>query len=108
MTKYRGGHSDVVGGAVIARGAEFAKRARFHHNAVDAVRSPFDGFLVQRETLAERMERHAHDAVRTTEFLRAHARVAAGRSRNSSAGSRCSRTRRASAASSRSRVIRSR
>ncbi len=78
VTKYLGGHSDVVGGAVITREDALAERVRFHQNAVGAVPSPFDCFLVQRglKTLAVRMERHAANAIRVAEFLRTHTRVA--------------------------------
>ena len=47
-TKYLGGHSDVVGGAVIARDREWHERLRFVQNAVGAVPGPFDCFLVHR------------------------------------------------------------
>src|SRR5919106_6277359 len=58
-TKYLGGHSDVIGGAVATRSDELAERLRFHQNAAGAVPSPFDCYLVMRglRTLAVRMER---------------------------------------------------
>jgi cystathionine gamma-synthase len=71
-TKYLGGHSDVVGGAVIARHAEWYERLRFVQNAVGAVPGPFDCFLVHRglRTLHLRMEAHARSAAAVAEFLR--------------------------------------
>ncbi|MGI8613691.1 MAG: cystathionine gamma-synthase [Nocardioidaceae bacterium] len=75
-TKYCGGHSDVVGGAlVIAGGAELARDVvaplRFHSNATGGVAGPFDSWLVLRglKTLAVRMERHSDNAERVVEFL---------------------------------------
>ena len=71
-TKYLGGHSDVVGGAVIARDADWYERLRFVQNAVGAVPGPFDCFLVHRglRTLHLRMEAHARSAAAVAEFLR--------------------------------------
>src|SRR5437879_13709390 len=48
VTKYLGGHSDVVGGAVMLDDDELARQLRFHQNAVGAVPSPFDCWLVRR------------------------------------------------------------
>ena len=63
-TKYLGGHSDVVGGAVIARDTDWHERLRFVQSAVGAVPGPFDCFLVHRglRTLHLRMEAHARGA----------------------------------------------
>ena len=71
-TKYLGGHSDVVGGAVIARNGDWHERLRFVQNAVGAVPGPFDCFLVHRglRTLHVRMEAHARSAAAVSEFLR--------------------------------------
>jgi cystathionine gamma-synthase len=71
-TKYLGGHSDVVGGAVITRSGEWYERLRFVQNAVGAVPGPFDCFLVHRglRTLHLRMEAHARSARAVAEFLR--------------------------------------
>jgi cystathionine gamma-synthase len=71
-TKYLGGHSDVVGGAVIARDREWYERLRFVQNAVGAVPGPMDCFLVHRglRTLHVRMEAHARSAERVVELLR--------------------------------------
>jgi cystathionine gamma-synthase len=72
-TKYLGGHSDVVGGAVIARSPEWHERLRFVQNAVGAVPGPFDCFLVHRglRTLHLRMEAHARSAAAIVELLNA-------------------------------------
>jgi cystathionine gamma-synthase len=71
-TKYLGGHSDVVGGAVITRRPELFERLRFVQNAVGAVPGPFDCFLVHRglRTLHLRMEAHARSAAAIVELLR--------------------------------------
>ena len=71
-TKYLGGHSDVVGGAVIARDRELYERLRFVQNAVGAVPGPLDCFLVHRglRTLHLRMEAHARSAAAVVELLR--------------------------------------
>jgi cystathionine beta-lyase/cystathionine gamma-synthase len=76
-TKYLGGHSDVIGGAVIARNQEALERIRFLQNARGAVPGPLDCYLVQRgiKTLAVRMERHSQSARRLAEFLLAHKSV---------------------------------
>jgi cystathionine gamma-synthase len=77
-TKYCGGHSDVVGGAVVVRDAELAERIGFHHNAIGAVGGPFDSWLTLRglKTLALRMERNCDNAERIVDFLVGHPRVA--------------------------------
>jgi cystathionine gamma-synthase len=77
-TKYCGGHSDVVGGAVVVRDLELADRIAFHQNAMGAVAGPFDAFLTHRglKTLAVRMDRHCDNAERIVEFLTGHALVA--------------------------------
>ena len=77
-TKYLNGHSDVVGGAVVARNAELAKRMRFHQNAAGAVMGPFDAYQTLRgaKTLSLRMERHASNAQRIAEYLERHSSVA--------------------------------
>jgi cystathionine beta-lyase/cystathionine gamma-synthase len=70
-TKYLGGHSDVVGGAVVGRDAALREPLAFLQNAVGAVPGPMDSFLVLRgiKTLALRMERHSHNAAALAEFL---------------------------------------
>jgi cystathionine gamma-synthase len=77
-TKYIGGHSDVIGGAVIVRDNELADAIAFHHNAMGAVSGPFDAFLTLRgiKTLGVRMDRHCDNAERVAEFLSGHAKVA--------------------------------
>ncbi|MEV6421915.1 cystathionine gamma-synthase [Streptomyces sp. NPDC051662] len=76
-TKYMGGHSDVVGGALIVDDAELADELAYHQNAMGAVAGPFDAWLVLRgiKTLAVRMDRHCENAARVTEMLTAHPRV---------------------------------
>ena len=71
-TKYLGGHSDVVGGAVIARDKKWHERVRFVQNAVGAVPGPMDCFLVHRglRTLHLRMQAHARSAAAVVELLR--------------------------------------
>jgi cystathionine gamma-synthase len=76
-TKYLGGHSDVVGGAVIVRQPELAERLAFLQNATGAVAGAFDAWLTLRgvKTLAVRMDRHSANAARIAEMLAAHPRV---------------------------------
>jgi cystathionine gamma-lyase len=76
-TKYLGGHSDVIGGAIMLSNKEFYDKIKFNQNAVGAVPSPFDCFLVLRgiKTLAVRMERHNSNARKIAEFLEAHPKV---------------------------------
>jgi cystathionine gamma-synthase len=71
-TKYLGGHSDVVGGVVVTRDAEWYERLRFVQNAVGAVPGPMDCFLVHRglRTLHLRMEAHARSAAAVAQMLR--------------------------------------
>jgi cystathionine gamma-synthase len=72
-TKYLGGHSDVVGGAAIARSPEHHEGLRFVQNAVGAVPAPFDCFLVHRglRTLHLRMAAHAESARAVVAMLEA-------------------------------------
>jgi cystathionine beta-lyase/cystathionine gamma-synthase len=76
-TKYLNGHSDVVGGAVLTSDDELASQLRFLQNAIGAVPSPFDCFLVLRgvKTLPVRMERHVRTAQRLAEWLAVHPNV---------------------------------
>jgi cystathionine gamma-synthase len=76
-TKYMGGHSDVVGGALITRDDELGEQLAFHQNAMGAVPGPFDAWLVLRgvKTLAVRMDRHCANAERVTAMLLGHPRV---------------------------------
>jgi cystathionine gamma-synthase len=77
-TKYVGGHSDVVGGALVVRDLEVADRIAFHQNSIGAVAGPFDAWLTLRgvRTLALRMERHCDNAEKVAEFLAGHPGVA--------------------------------
>ncbi|MFY9717821.1 MAG: PLP-dependent transferase [Thermoplasmata archaeon] len=101
-TKYLGGHSDVIGGALIAREKKVGERLRWLQNAVGAVPSPVDSFLVLRgiHTLALRMDAHEASAravaavaekdrrVREVHFpgLRSHPQYALGRRQTSGPG----------------------
>jgi len=78
-TKYLGGHSDVVGGAVVCRSEEVQQRLAFLQNAVGAVPGPMDCFLVLRglKTLPVRMDRHASNAAVIADFLAEHPAVEA-------------------------------
>jgi cystathionine gamma-synthase len=73
-TKYLGGHSDVVGGFVALHDAEWADEIRFLQNAMGAVPSPFDCYLVLRgvKTLAVRMRAHCENARAIAQLLREH------------------------------------
>lgn len=77
MTKYLGGHSDVVGGAVIVKDKGLAERLYFLQNAVGAVLGPMDAFLVLRgiKTLPLRMDRHFENAAAIADFLASHPKV---------------------------------
>jgi cystathionine gamma-synthase len=77
-TKYCGGHSDVVGGALIVRDLQLAEDLAFHQNSIGAVAGPFDAFLTHRglKTLGVRMDRHCDNAERVVEFLQEHEKVA--------------------------------
>lgn len=73
-TKYLGGHSDVIGGAVVTSNDELYENLKFHQNAVGAVPGPFDCFLILRglKTLACRMKEHERNAFAVAEFLVNH------------------------------------
>ena len=77
-TKYLGGHSDVVGGFVACNDEELADELRFLQNAMGAVPSPFDCYLVLRgvKTLALRMRAHCENAKAIVQMLREHDLVA--------------------------------
>jgi cystathionine gamma-synthase len=77
MTKYLGGHSDVVGGAVVVKDKDLADRLYFLQNAVGAVLGPMDAFLILRgiKTLPLRMDRHFENASAIVEFLEEHPKV---------------------------------
>ena len=76
-TKYMGGHSDVVGGALVTANDDLYDRLKFLQNAVGGVPGPFDSWLVLRglKTLAVRMRQHTANALQVGCFLENHARV---------------------------------
>lgn len=76
-TKYLGGHSDVVGGAIITSLDDVHEQLRFHQNAVGGVPGPFDAWLVLRgmKTLAVRMKEHEKNAQSIVRFLEQHPSV---------------------------------
>lgn len=77
VTKYLGGHSDVIMGAVVCDDKNLADQIRFLQNAAGAVPGPMDCFLVLRgiKTLHLRMERHSENAKKIAEFLSKHSKV---------------------------------
>ena len=77
-TKYIGGHSDVVGGAIVGDDDELRTRLAFIQNAAGGVPGPLDAWLVLRgaKTLAVRMERHSANGEAIAEWLAEHPRVA--------------------------------
>ena len=77
-TKFLNGHSDMVGGVIVAREAELGERMAFLQNAVGAVAGPFDSFLALRglKTLALRMERHCENGLALARWLEKHPKVA--------------------------------
>ena len=76
-TKYIGGHSDVVGGALVVSDAELGDRLAFHQNTMGAVPGPFDSWLTLRgvKTLGVRMDRHSENAERVVAALEGHPAV---------------------------------
>lgn len=76
-TKYIGGHSDVVGGAVVTRDAALGERLEFAQKSVGSVPSPFDAWITLRgiKTLAVRMDRHSDNAERIADWLSRHPKV---------------------------------
>ncbi|MEU4833251.1 cystathionine gamma-synthase [Streptosporangium sp. NPDC023615] len=76
-TKYVGGHSDVIGGALVARDAAVGEELAYHQNAMGSVPGPFDAWLTLRglKTLGVRMDRHCENAERVVDLLLAHPRV---------------------------------
>ncbi|HEX6009007.1 MAG TPA: cystathionine gamma-synthase [Actinomycetota bacterium] len=78
VTKYLGGHSDLIGGAIVTSDDELIERLTFLQNAAGAVPGPMDCFLALRgvKTLAIRMEAHCTGAERVAGFLAGHPRVA--------------------------------
>jgi len=76
-TKYLGGHSDVIGGAVVVADPALGERLGYLQNATGAVAGPFDAWLTLRgvKTLAARMDRHGQNAARVADMLAAHPAV---------------------------------
>ncbi len=76
-TKYLGGHSDVVGGALVVADADLAEQLAYHQNAMGAVAGPFDSWLVLRgiKTLGVRLERHCDNAEKVVALLQSHPSV---------------------------------
>ena len=76
-TKYMGGHSDVVGGALVVIDSEIGEQLAYHQNAMGAIAGPFDSWLVLRglKTLGVRMDRHNSNAQQVVDFLQDHASV---------------------------------
>jgi cystathionine gamma-synthase len=77
-TKYCGGHSDVVGGALVTADVDLGEQLAWHQNAIGAVAGPFDAWLVLRglRTLAVRMDRHCANAAQIAAHLEDHPAVA--------------------------------
>jgi cystathionine gamma-synthase len=80
-TKYLGGHSDVIGGAIIVRAEKLAQEIGYNHNAMGPIAGPFDSWLVLRgiKTLSVRMDRHCENAKAIVDFLLTHNRVSSVR-----------------------------
>ncbi len=78
-TKYLGGHSDVVGGAIVGTSPDLRERLAFIQNAAGGVPGPFDAWLVLRgiKTLGVRMERHSANGLAIAEWLAEHPKVGA-------------------------------
>jgi cystathionine gamma-lyase len=78
-TKYIGGHSDVVGGAILTSNEGLYQQLKFLQNAMGGVPGPFDAWLTLRgaKTLAVRMRAHAENAMAVAQFLETHPKIAA-------------------------------
>ncbi len=76
-TKYIGGHSDTLGGAIIVNDEEIAEKVAYHQNATGAVLSPFDSYLTMRglKTLSVRLEQHQKNAFAVADYLSSHPKV---------------------------------
>jgi len=76
-TKYLGGHSDVIGGALVVADADLAERVDYVRNSTGGVPGPFDAWLTLRgiKTLAARMDRHCRNAMRVAQMLAEHPAV---------------------------------
>ena len=78
VTKYIGGHSDIIGGIVIAgNNAELSDRLKFIQNSTGGILSPFDSFLALRgvKTLDVRMERHSNSSLKIAAWLEKHPKI---------------------------------
>lgn len=77
MTKYIGGHSDVVAGCTVLNDRKIAERLKFLQNAVGAILSPFDSFQILKgiKTLSIRMEKHNENAQKIIQFLLKHPKI---------------------------------
>src|SRR2546426_3005817 len=80
MTKYLGGHADILGGALVMRRDDLFEKLKFAQNALGAIPSPFDCWLVLRgvKTLAVRVEKHCDNAAAIAKFLSTHPEDAKG------------------------------
>lgn len=76
-SKYIGGHSDVIGGALITNNPELATQINAYKSTVGAIASPFDSYLALRglKTLDVRMERHCANALKVAKFLENHPKI---------------------------------
>jgi cystathionine gamma-lyase len=76
-TKYIGGHSDVLGGALLLNNSDYYEKLQYHQNAIGAVLPPFDSYLTLRgvKTLALRMEQHQQNALDIANYLSQHPKV---------------------------------
>ncbi len=77
VTKYIGGHSDVVGGAVVTNRADLAEKLQFLTNSMGGIQAPFDAFMCLRslKTLSLRMKAHEANAMAIAKFLESHPKV---------------------------------
>ena len=76
-TKYIGGHSDLLAGALVVNNKDLADKTKFIHNSTGGVLGPFESFLALRglKTLSLRMERHCANAMKIAEYLSKHKKV---------------------------------
>jgi cystathionine gamma-lyase len=76
-TKYLGGHSDAVGGALMIKQKATYEKLKFNQNATGAILSPFDSYMIMRgiKTLAVRMEKHNDNAMQVAEFLESNPKI---------------------------------
>ncbi|MGB4056582.1 MAG: PLP-dependent aspartate aminotransferase family protein [Alphaproteobacteria bacterium] len=77
VTKYIGGHSDVIAGAVVVNDDGLAEKLKFIQNSTGGILGPFDSFLALRgvKTLDLRMERHCANAMKVAEYLTTHKKI---------------------------------